>query len=456
MFPGLDNVIKPIPQSGDDSAPTTPSTAGSGIIETTVLRHLDSLFRQQWNLGKNILLCWTLDGNVVQLLVAPHYFLGNFTASLTDCAPIDRLDALNGNFIRMLIAGSRYLSLADFQGAASRLELTPRKMLLPVALRLSPLLIQAVDKMVKRYSITYVKSRAVLLFDIVNFSLVTPFEQTSQLNSLSYSLNSAHNKLREKNIEINFSRTTTGDGYYVWHQEDSPRANLELFQFMLLVLADNAIAQRAARSGRTVGQIAPQIRTGFHIGSHFEFYQVEGLNPGMNSFIVGDVTIELARMLDIAGPDQVFIGDFDTQVPTSDRDSAYLITVNSERFVERATRQLQGVKLSGKLIKSMHCFLTGLNGSSGGRSIRRYRITDKHGRSRSAFNLRVNFRLSGNRAPIIIGLQDEACNRRVERRPGKCAAPSLLKAQMKPRKPAASPGGARRVLRKSLISAIDD
>ncbi len=279
-----------------------------------------------------------------------------------------------------------------------------------MALRMRASLRQAIDEMIKRYSITYVKSRAVLMLDIVNFSLFTPFEQTSQLNSLSYSLNSAHNKLRQNNIEVSFSRTTTGDGYYVWHQDAGPRGDLELFQFMLLVLADNAIAQRAARSSRSVGQIAPRIRTGFHIGSHFEFYQVEGLNPGMNRFIVGDVTIELARMLESAGTGQVMIGDFQTRVPTSEREGAYLITVDTEHFVDRATRQLQqleGVKLSGKQVKAMHCFLSGVNGVSGGRSIQRLCITDKHGRSRNAYNLRVNIRTSDNQSPIILGLQGE-------------------------------------------------
>lgn len=403
------------PLSGGPAA----SQRSLGIIESTALRYLDGVLKQQWNLGQNIFLCWTLDAKGMQLLVAPHYFLGNFTASLTDCAPVDRLDALNGSFIRSLISGVRYLTASEFQGAASRLELTPLRVPLPIAFSLRPVLLQAVDELIRKYSITYVKNRAVLLFDIVNFSLVTPFEQTSQLNSLSYSLNSAHNKLREHNIEINFSRTTTGDGYYIWNQNDGPLADLELFQFMLLVLADNAIALRAAKMGKGVGQIAPQLRSGFHIGSLFEFCQVEGLNPGINRYIVGDVTIELARMLDSAEAGQVFIGRFSTQMPTSERDSAYLVPVDSERFVERAGRhlhQLLGVKLSGQEIRELHCFLTGVNGSSGGRNVGRVKITDKHGRSRDAYNLRVNIRLSDHHQPIIVGLPGSINQRRSERR----------------------------------------
>jgi hypothetical protein len=405
--------------AGDSLSKTTTGEGDNaiGTIQRTNLRFLDNALRQHWNLGQNILLCWCVHPEGIQVLLVPHYFLGHFSASLNDCDPIDRLEALNGRFIRELIAGSRLLSATDLAGAASRLQLTATTIPLPVAIK--PQVSAAIDEMIKRYSINYVKSRAVLLFDIVNFSLVSPFEQSSQLNSLSYSLNSAHNKLRKQNIEINFSRTTTGDGYYVWHHGDSPRSNLELFQFMLLVVADNALAQRAAVNDPASGQTVPKIRTGFHIGSHFEFYQVEGLNPGMNSFIVGDVTIELARILDLARCGQIFVGDFDTLVPTSYREGAYLIQADSQRFVERAAKQmisLQGVTLAGEKIEGIHCFLTGDTGPSGGRSVRRFRITDKHGRSRNAYNLRINIRSSGK--SLILGLPDNELPRRYYRRTG--------------------------------------
>ncbi len=390
-----------------------------GTVQQTNLRFLDNALKQHWNLGQNILLCWCLDPQGVQILLAPHYFLGHFSASLNDCDPVDRLEALNGRFIRELISGSRHLSNSDFHGAASRLQLKPTVIQLPVALVRSPAVYSAIDELIKRYSINYVKSRAVLLFDIVNFSVVSPFEQTSQLNSLSYSLNAAHNKLRKQNITVNFCRTTTGDGYYIWHEHDSPRANIELFQFMLLVIADNALAQRAAATDPSTGRIVPRIRTGFHIGSHFEFYQVEGLNPGMNRFIVGDVTIELARMLDLAGSGQIFIGEFDTVVPTSNREGAYLIQADTQHFVERTARQmtsLQGVKLFGEKVEAVHCFLTGDTGPSGGRTVRRFCITDKHGHSRNVYNLRINIHTGHGNKPVLLGQQDSELPKRHYRR----------------------------------------
>lgn len=404
-----------------DRRETAASSAELGIVQTACLDYLDTLLKQHWNLGQNILLCWCLDDSGIKLLQAPHYFLGKFTASLNDCDPVDRLEALNGRFVRQLVSGSRCLSLEDFRGAASRLQLQAVDITLPVPLSDDPACRAAIDSLFKRYSINYVTSRAVLLFDIVNFSLASPFEQTSQLNSLSYSLNSAHNKLLKRNIEINFSRTTTGDGYYVWNQDVSPRANLELFQFMLLVSADNAIAQRAASYANSSAQSVPKIRSGFHIGSHFEFYQVEGVNPSMNSFIVGDVTIELARMLDLAGSGQIFIGEFDTLVPTSNRDGAYLVPANSQRFVERIAKHmtnLQGITLSGEQIESIYCFLTGVTGASGGQSVRSFRITDKHGRTRNAYNLRINIRTDNSTKSVILGVPDNEQPTGLRRRSG--------------------------------------
>ena len=132
-----------------------------------------------------------------------------------------------------------------------------------------------VDDLVRRYGVSYAPGRAVALFDIVGFSLLSPFEQMTQLNSLSYSLNSAHSKMLEGRMPIDFARSSTGDGFYIWNREHwASTPILHLYHFMHLVLADNAIARRKAH-GRTV----PLLRAGFHVGSCYEFHHAEGLNP---------------------------------------------------------------------------------------------------------------------------------------------------------------------------------
>lgn len=374
------------------------------LVQQGNLRFLETALREQWNLGRNIILCWAHVDNGIELVKAPHYFLGWFSASLNDCHVEDRLEALNGDFIRKLIAGPRHMTRDELQGTSRRLGLETSLVELPAPLPVEPQVVAVVDELVRRFSISFVESRAVLLFDIVDFSLFTPFEQTSQLASLSYSLNSACSKLERQNIKVELARSTTGDGFYVWARDVSPRASMQLYQLMLLTLSDNAMA-RAKAPPNTV----PLLRTGFHIGSHYEFYQAEGLSPTMYSYIVGDVTIELARMVHTAQPGQIFIGEFKTKVPTSGRDSAYLVDVDTVRFVERARRhmeELRGVEVSGEEVVSIHCFLTGETGIGAGKTVRRFRIVDKHGRARMAYNLRINLHRH-NQTPLLLGTQGQ-------------------------------------------------
>ncbi len=380
------------------------------------LSQLEDALREQWHLGQNILLCWCPIATGIAVLVVPHYYLGQFSGSLSDSSPIDRLDLLNGRFIRQLISGPRLMSAEDFFSTAHRLELEPTMVASAIDANADIDTLLAVEDLIKRHSISYVDNRAVLLFDIVDFSLYSPFEQTSQLNSLSYSLNSAYNKLRTKNIEIDFARTTTGDGFYVWNRNTEPRAGFDLFQFMLVVIADNAIARHRARADHSVANhhsrtshTVPLLRTAFHIGSHFEFYQVEGVNPTLHSYIVGDVTIELARMVDIASAGQIFIGDFKTVVPTSLRDSAFTIEADTQQFVARVAKHLenlQGLELSGEYIEALYCQLSGETGVSAGQRARRFCITDKHGGSRHAYNLRINIHTGTGRQPLLLGVQE--------------------------------------------------
>lgn len=405
---------QPATKASRQSGAKTKSRKNNTQGHEQCLLDLEYALRKHWNLGQNILLCWCFEGQGVRIMIAPHYFLARYSASLNDCAPADRLEALNGMFIRGLISGKRQLSESDFQGTVQRLQLRSEVIELPKDVDRDAL-VSSVETLVTRFSMSYVAQRAVLLFDIVNFSLLTPFEQASQLNSLSYSLNSAYNKLLKKNIEIHFSRTTTGDGYYVWNQQISPRADLDLFHFMLLVLADNAVARRHSVDSNTV----PELKTGFALGSHYEFYQVEGVNPSGSSYIVGEVTIDLARMMEQAKPGQIYVGDFATRMPTSLREVAYLIEVDTPRFVERASNlmvNLKGIELSGQQIEGVHCYLSGQMDASAGKSVRRFRITDKHGSTRHAYNLRINIYTGGGR-PIILGLQDVCQSKSKGKRP---------------------------------------
>ena len=98
---------------------------------------------------------------------------------------------------------------------------------------------------------------------------------------------------------------------------------------MHLVLAYNAIA----RSKASQRNAAPLLRTCFDIGGHYEFYQSEGLSPTVYNYIVGEVTIELARMIDKAIPGQIMVGDFLVDMPYLD--TGELTEFTSIEFIER-------------------------------------------------------------------------------------------------------------------------
>jgi len=390
-----------VPGEGSNLGAGAEALNAISIVQRGNLKALETTLRRQWRMGQNIVLCWSSDERGLLVIFVPHYFLGNYCAA-GDTETDESRD--NEAFIRELISGQRRKTRDELFAVSERLKVAPTFIKLSTALTEEPRVLEAVEQVIKRYGLSYVKSRAVILFDIVDFSLYTPFEQASQLNSLSYSLNSAYNKLLAHGIEINFARTTTGDGYYIWNRDLGPSANQDLFVFMLLVVADNAVAQAVSR-----GNTVPVIRTGFHIGGHYELYQAEGVNPSVFSYIVGDVTIELARMLDLAQANQLLIGEFHCEQAGWGSDTVKSITaVSAVAFVNACNRvlpALHGIPLSGKNIDAMSCRLTEGLERDGQSRPRRFRIVDKHGLSRFAYNLQIAIDLAGRQ--LFLGLGDD-------------------------------------------------
>ena len=373
-----------------------------GLRQRSNLVHLERCLHEQWALGQNSILSWTPLDDGVLVLVVPHYGIAEYVAvPAGDAANSHRVSA---TFIMELISGERQLTLTQMQKVARLLNVEPRFLPLRQPLTGHPVETQIIEKMIRRYGINYVASRAVTLFDIVGFSLLTPFEQMTQLNSLSYSLNSAHAKMLEKDININFARSSSGDGFYIWNRDHGLEANLNLYHFMHIVLADNAIARRKA-----VSKAVPRLRACFHVGSCYEFHQAEGLNPTIHDYIVGDVTIELARMIEAAVPGQILVGDFLADLGgASNGHSETQEHLDAVNFLDRAQgslEKLSGLELSGEKVSGIKCYLTGERLESGEFSIRRLEIKDKHGLSRIAYNAKVNI-YREHAQPILLGIED--------------------------------------------------
>ncbi len=397
------------------------------IVQRGNLKALEQTLRKQWRLGQNIVLCWSPDERGMLVILVPHYFLGNYCAQSGGGAGTNDNEA----FVRDLISGKRQKTRDELFSVAQRLDVSPTFIKLSSPLSDEDNVLDSVEQLIKRYGLSFVNSRAVILIDIAEFSLYTPFEQASQLNSLSYSLNSAYNKLLSRGIEINFARTTTGDGYYVWNRDIGPYASQDLFNFLLLVLADNAAA-RAASRGNTV----PMIRSGFHIGSHYELYQAEGVNPTVFSYIVGDVTIELARMVDKAQPRQVLVGSFECDMPSRERSGVMLpVRVKTPGFVRSCNRDLdalKGINLAGKAVTGIDCRVTGEDPADTAVEPGRITITDKHGLKHYAYNLEVEIALEGDRLALGLGEEEIAHHAdsvtEVEAQPG-ATEPQLSRAR---------------------------
>ncbi len=368
---------------------------------------LDQALYALWNLGENLVIGWTLRPRGLALLVARHALVTEYVQAAPDAdEALRRAEALEA-----LLAIEGPLDGESFDRAASALDLQP----LAISLPFEPgqgVGLEAMAAIVARYGIRLVEDRAVILLDAVGFSLLTPLQQVVQLNSLSCSVNSAYATLAGREININFARTTTGDGFYIWNRARGVEANVELYQLMQFILADNALAREQARSEQTV----PRLRACFHVGSHYEFYQSEGLNPTAFSYLVGQVTIELARMIEQALPGQILVGRFAT--PMHDVSRQMRSTIDSLGFVAR-TRQplkrLDGVTLAGSHVHSIQCYLTGRRGSEGSFGISEFEIEDKHHLHHRVYNAKVNIHRTPGE-PIFLGLRDEDLGRFAGRR----------------------------------------
>ncbi len=374
-----------------------------GLRQRSNLVHLERCLNDHWSLGENSILSWAPLEDGLLILVVPHYAIAEYTAAPTDDPRLPK--RVSPRFITELISGDRQLSIAQIQKVAKLLDIETTFIALRQPLTGHAVETQIIEKMIRRYGINYVASRAVTLFDIVGFSLLTPFEQMTQLNSLSYSLNSAHAKMLEQDIGINFARSSSGDGFYIWNRDHGLEANVNLYHFMHIVLADNAIARSKA-----VSRAVPRLRACFHVGSCYEFHQAEGLNPTIHDFIVGDVTIELARMIEAAMPGQILVGEFVAEAPEQgDGDEESQVDLDAVTFLERAQgnlSKLSGLELSGEKVTAIKCYLTGERQENGEFSIRKLRIKDKHGLSRTAYNAKVNI-YRQLAPPILLGIEDK-------------------------------------------------
>jgi class 3 adenylate cyclase len=348
------------------------------------IRELDFALQAAWKLGQHIVAGWTAQGNVVSICAAPVW----------------RVLAEAPNYTRVL-SGSRMMGPQTFGEIAKVLQARPIRVEMPFTVGdgktdVDP---QVIDQVVRRYGVSRTEHRAVMLFDIVGFSKVDPLAQMAQLASLEFSINNAAKKMSEAGLDVELARSTVGDGFYVWNRARGFDADLRTYAALVLILADNAVARARGKA-----DFVPVLRTCFSIGAHYAYHQIEGTRPRGFEYLVGEVTIELARLIGKALAHQVCIGSFvrPTEPPVVRQLDTILFLARAEKLVEK----IQGLSIGGHAIARVRSQITGGKIGDAALPVVMHRIVDKHGYNHDLFNARLLVQRE-EAEPIVVGLQPQ-------------------------------------------------
>jgi len=354
----------------------TGSTADVATITTSLRQGLTRL----WRFGSNALVAWTPSATGIEILTVP-------TIRLFE----------QGHLHRRIFAGDRLASRRTFAEIAEALNIQPIEFRLaaPVGASVGEIPIESVEGTISPFTVTRTEQRAVFLIDIVGFSKLAPEQQASQLTTMEFALNLASEMMNRRGDKVSLHRSTTGDGFYVWNADKGLEADVALFGTMALFLTFIGSLKRTASSSSV-----PTVRTCFGIGSHYTYRQPNSDGLLVNEFIVGDVTISLARLIDTARANQILVGGFTRR---ADNGGAHGVA----EFLELALARLswmQGFSVLGATIDRITLYLTGPRAEDGGFRAQRLRVVDKHGIKHDCFNLKLNVFPSAGE-PFYYGLQ---------------------------------------------------
>ena len=141
---------------------------------------MDGELARLWRLGMNAIIGWSALRNGVAVLSVPQFLLPNVLPNYEN-----------------ILVGSRKMSKSKLQTVSNICEIEPYNIKFPTNRGQKKTPWKALDKLIQRYSIIITNDKAVILFDIVEFSRYTALEQVTALNSLSYSINIAQSRAKE-------------------------------------------------------------------------------------------------------------------------------------------------------------------------------------------------------------------------------------------------------------------
>ena len=168
-------------------------------------------------------------------------------------------------------------------------------------------LASTIGSIIQRFGAPFVKEKGFALVDICGFSRLGHAEQLSQLYSLTNMLDSAVRRswkfCQQLRIRNRFGRTSTGDGFYFWHDGLGGNADTATFITLTCLMAQCEVMRRSG--------FPMQLRASFFIGSAFLFFDANArasASPATNA--IGAATNGAARLISASLPGQILVNDF--------------------------------------------------------------------------------------------------------------------------------------------------
>lgn len=355
--------------------------SGALSVDAEASAGLHGIFHNIWRFGSNALVGWTAIPGGIEIVAVPKIRLFG-----TSSPP------------RRVFSGERRMGRATFAEVAAAFEVQPIEIRLDWSIgdrpgEISP---QRVEEIFSAFAVIKTEQRAVFLIDIVGFSKLTPELQASQLSTLEFALNIAAEAARERGLPVELMRSTTGDGFYVWNRIKGLDADIGLFVVLALFVTYFGALKRQI----VVPDAVPEIRTCVGIGSHYTYRQpTEGGERG-GEYIVGDVTISIARLIDKARGGQILVGDFFRLDETVNQ------WISPDAFVERvasALGRIDDITTPNGRLDHFAFYLTGPRDDDGRFRTQVLKVVDKHGFAHLCYNAKLNVHFLGGE-PLYFGL----------------------------------------------------
>ena len=331
------------------------SAAKVGELE----RGLDKIFSH----GANVVIGWHLAAHGIKVLHLPSYALSTMTGFSTASLKPSKYVKTEAEFHRLSNTGAKVSNIKlsfDIPNDAKT--------------------IAAVERLMRKFSITHQPWRCVSLLDIVGFSNYDPIDRITLITMLSHHITVAAEKCRQLELPIDVDMATTGDGFYVWNDRTGLGADVALYVMTMLTLTYNHAALAVTRAAAV-----PNLRCCIGFGEHFEYYQHRPNARDPQSFIMGDVTINLARMMSAASDDQILIGSH--RRPT--KEGRVIDTPGFVRLAQSGLDRLVGMHVPGGEIAGIKSYLTGERPMEDDFTIKRYRVGEKQGACPGFFNAKL-------------------------------------------------------------------